>query len=86
MMVVTVKYCISNVFVFVCQVEEQRTKRLSEIGAVERHIMQAQAKAMSADEREINRITDSCNGYDGLGVPPGEWIRSFFPLIFPTML
>ena len=36
---------------------------------LERHIMQAQARAMSADERELNRANQSCDNY--LGLPPG---------------
>ena len=30
---------------------------------LERHIMQAQARAMSADERELNRANQSCDNY-----------------------
>ena len=38
---------------------------------LERHIMQAQARAMSADERELNRANQSCDNYGDLGLPPG---------------
>lgn len=40
---------------------------------LERHIMQAQARAMSADERELNRVANTCdtNNYHELGLPPG---------------
>jgi len=40
---------------------------------LERHIMQAQARAMSADERELNRVANTCdtNNYQELGLPPG---------------
>ena len=41
---------------------------------LERHIMQAQARAMSADERDIHRSSRSCKQYDDLGLPPGECI------------
>ena len=37
---------------------------------LERHIMQAQARATLADERELNRIARSCDVYDELGLPP----------------
>lgn len=39
---------------------------------LERHIMQAQARAMSADERELNKTSQSCDKYSTLGLPPGE--------------
>ena len=39
---------------------------------LERHIMQAQARAMSADERELNRANQSCDNYGELGLPPGN--------------
>ena len=38
---------------------------------LERHIMLAQARAMSADERELNRANQSCDNYGDLGLPPG---------------
>ena len=38
---------------------------------LERHIMQAQARAMSADERELNRTNQSCDNYGDLRLPPG---------------
>ena len=38
---------------------------------LERHIMQAQARAMSADERELNRANQSCDNYGDLGLPSG---------------
>lgn len=39
--------------------------------------MQAQARAMSADERELNRVSKSCDNYSDLGLPPGtvDWFR-----------
>ena len=37
---------------------------------LERHIMQAQARAMSAYERELNRANQSCDNYGDLGLPP----------------
>lgn len=41
---------------------------------LERHIMQAQARAMSADERELNKVANTCdtNNYHELGLPPGR--------------
>ena len=38
---------------------------------LERHILQAQARAMSADERELNIANQSCDNYGDLGLPPG---------------
>ena len=44
---------------------------MEEAAMLERHIMQAQARAMSADERELNRDNQSCDNYGDLGLPPG---------------
>ena len=38
---------------------------------LERHIMQAQARAMSAYVRELNQSNQSCDNYGELGLPPG---------------
>lgn len=35
--------------------------------------MQAQARAMSSDERELNRNAASCDNYFDLGLPTGGW-------------
>ncbi|KAK3108686.1 hypothetical protein FSP39_013370 [Pinctada imbricata] len=51
---------------------DERQRRLDEAAKLERHIMQAQARAMSADEREINRMAKSCDNYGDLGLPPGR--------------
>ena len=39
---------------------------------LERHIMQAQARAMSADERELTRVSTLKEGFPDLGLPPSE--------------
>lgn len=41
--------------------------KLSEITMLEKHIMQAEAKAMSADERHTHRVTEGQQ--DDLGIP-----------------
>lgn len=52
---------------------------------LERHIMQAQARAMSSDERELNKATMSCDNYSTLGLPPGlNWKR--FEHLFLCMI
>ncbi|KAK3588190.1 hypothetical protein CHS0354_012251 [Potamilus streckersoni] len=53
------------------KVFDERQRRLDEAAMLERHIMQAQARAMSADERALNRDAQSCDNYHGLGLPPG---------------
>lgn len=61
--------------ILLIQVFDERQKRLNEAAQLERHIMQAQARAMSADERELNRVSKSCDNYSALGLPPGtvDW-------------
>ena len=39
---------------------------------LEAHIMQAQAAAMAADERELQRISEGYENYQALGLPPGN--------------
>ena len=48
----------------------ERERRLEEVAMLERHIMQAQARAMSSDERALNRMVSSHNKFPDLGLPP----------------
>ncbi|XP_076461366.1 deleted in lung and esophageal cancer protein 1-like isoform X2 [Babylonia areolata] len=54
------------------KVYDEWKRRMEEAAMLERHIMQAQARAMSADERDIHRSSKSCSDYDKLGLPPGR--------------
>ncbi|CAC5401955.1 unnamed protein product [Mytilus coruscus] len=65
------------------KVFEERQRRLDEAAKLEKHIMQAQARAMSADEKELNRVSKSCENYNELGLPPG---RSHFRSCIDTDL
>ncbi|KAK7011463.1 deleted in lung and esophageal cancer protein 1 [Biomphalaria glabrata] len=47
-------------------------RRMDEAAMLERHIMQAQARAMSADERALNKASKSCDNFGSLGLPPGR--------------
>lgn len=38
---------------------------------LEAHIMQAQASAMAADERDLQNSLGECEEYQNLGLPPG---------------
>ena len=44
---------------------------MSETAMLERHIMQAQARAMSADERALSRASTGTDTFPDLGLPPG---------------
>ncbi|WAQ94358.1 DLEC1-like protein, partial [Mya arenaria] len=70
------------------KVFEERQRRMAEAAMLERHIMQAQARAMSADERELNRVADSCDTYHDLGLPPGPIgeVRSHFQTCLDSQL
>ena len=50
--------------------QEERERRLAEVAMLERHIMQAQARAMSADERALNRVASAHSQFPDLGLPP----------------
>ena len=47
---------------------------MGEAAMLERHIMQAQARAMSADERELNRVSSGFQRFPDLGLPPSKYI------------
>ncbi|XP_077978029.1 deleted in lung and esophageal cancer protein 1-like [Glandiceps talaboti] len=52
------------------KVQAERERRMAEAAMLERHIMQARARAMTADERDLNRAAEGCNMYHDLGLPP----------------
>lgn len=64
-------FCWNWNILYLLQVFDERQRRLDEASKLEKHIMQAQARAMSADERELNRVTQSCDNYNDIGLPPG---------------
>lgn len=43
---------------------------------LECHILQAQAQALSADEKEANRIACDLRDYPELSIPPGPYMQS----------
>ncbi|CAH1788302.1 unnamed protein product [Owenia fusiformis] len=65
------------------KVQEERDRRIAKVAMLERHIMQAQARAMSADEREMNRVASAHTRYPDLGLPP---TRSHFRSCLDTQL
>ncbi|KAL8567948.1 hypothetical protein ACOMHN_029123 [Nucella lapillus] len=65
------------------KVYDEWKRRMEEAAMLERHIMQAQARAMSADERAIYQTSRSCHPYDELGLPPG---RAHFRSCIDTQL
>ena len=66
-------YClVSKGFLHVSfQIQEERDRRHKEADMLEAHIMQAQAAATAADERELQRISEGYENYQALGLPPG---------------
>lgn len=48
---------------------------MAEAAMLERHIMQSQARAMSADERELNRVSSGFQRFPDLGLPPGIYFH-----------
>ncbi|KAK7110848.1 deleted in lung and esophageal cancer protein 1-like isoform X2 [Littorina saxatilis] len=65
------------------KVYDEWKRRMEEAAMLERHIMQAQARAMSADERYIHRAATSCDQFNSLGLPPG---RAHFKSCIDTLL
>ena len=60
---------------------------MAEAAMLERHIMQAQARAMSADERELNRVSSGLQRFPDLGLPPGKLaiVQNPFRVVQPKM-
>ncbi|KAJ8025227.1 Deleted in lung and esophageal cancer protein 1 [Holothuria leucospilota] len=52
------------------KVQVERERRMAEAAMLERHIMQARAKSMAEDERELNKVASDCDVYHDLGLPP----------------
>lgn len=67
------------------QVQEEHERRIAEAAMLERHIMQAQARAMSADERALNRLHASSQGFPDLGLPPRKNYNSNSTYITPCI-
>ncbi|CAH1233881.1 DLEC1 [Branchiostoma lanceolatum] len=57
------------------KIQAERERRMQEVSMLERHIIQARARATSADERALNRVAEGYNTYHDLGLPP---VRSHF--------
>ncbi|XP_033106181.1 deleted in lung and esophageal cancer protein 1-like [Anneissia japonica] len=54
------------------KVQAEHERRLAEAAMLSRHIMQARAKALQADERDLEEAAKGCELYHQLGLPPGE--------------
>ncbi|XP_031565846.1 deleted in lung and esophageal cancer protein 1-like [Actinia tenebrosa] len=54
------------------EIQEKREKCHREADMLEAHIMQAQASAMAADERDLQKALGQCEQYPNLGLPPGQ--------------
>ncbi|XP_041478167.1 deleted in lung and esophageal cancer protein 1-like [Lytechinus variegatus] len=52
------------------KVQAERERRMAEAAMLERHIMQARAKAMAEDEKILNQAAEGCDIYHDLGLPP----------------
>ncbi|XP_071803084.1 deleted in lung and esophageal cancer protein 1-like [Asterias amurensis] len=52
------------------KIQAERERRMAEALMLERHIMQARARSMAADERELNKAAEGCDIYHDLGLPP----------------
>ena len=49
-------------------------KHLEELASLERHLVQAKARALTEDEQLLAAFADSCAGYGEMGLPMGEII------------
>eukprot|EP00058_Branchiostoma_floridae_P005202 XP_002590690.1 hypothetical protein BRAFLDRAFT_125551 [Branchiostoma floridae] len=65
------------------KIQAERERRMQEVSMLERHIIQARARATSADERALNRVAEGYNTYHDLGLPP---VRSHFCYLLDSEL
>ena len=59
-------------FILNLQIQEERERRHRDSDMLEAHIMQAQAAAMAADEKELQKKSEGYENYHSLGLPPGK--------------
>ncbi|XP_072029825.1 LOW QUALITY PROTEIN: deleted in lung and esophageal cancer protein 1-like [Amphiura filiformis] len=52
------------------KIQAERERRMAEALMLERHIMQARARSMAADEKQLNKAAEGCDIYHDLGLPP----------------
>lgn len=53
------------------QVSDTYTQRLNLLSQLERHLVQARAKALADDEKAIASLSESCSTYNDLNLPRG---------------
>ncbi|XP_074623643.1 deleted in lung and esophageal cancer protein 1-like isoform X1 [Acropora palmata] len=54
------------------KIQEERDRRHRDSDMLETHIMQAQAAAMAADEKELQKKSEGYENYHSLGLPPAN--------------
>ncbi|XP_071961985.1 deleted in lung and esophageal cancer protein 1-like [Antedon mediterranea] len=63
------------------KVQAEHERRLAEASMLSQHIMQARAKALEADKKDLDKAAEGCDMYHELGLPPSESnYRSFLDL------
>jgi len=68
---------------FCFKIQEEHDQRHKDADILEAHIMQAQAAAMAADERDLQNVLEDCEEYQNLGLPPGTYMYHLsFAIIF----
>lgn len=73
--ILLIRMLVLIVFYHCLQIQEERERRHREADMLETHIMQAQAAATAADERELQRASEGCDKYHSLGLPPSTYDR-----------
>ena len=59
---------------------------MAEAAMLERHIMQAQARGMSADERELSRCSTASKNFPDLGLPPRKQTNCYNTVSLSNLL
>ena len=53
------------------QISDEYKQRLDVLASLERHLVQAKARALAAEEKTLNTLKEGCPGYEDIGLPEG---------------
>lgn len=55
------------------QISDEYKQRLDVLASLERHVVQAKARALAAEEKTLNTLREGCPGYEDIGLPEGGY-------------
>ena len=55
------------------QISDEYKQRLDVLASLERHVVQAKARALAAEEKTLSTLREGCPGYEDIGLPEGGY-------------